>query len=125
LSSHVIHSGFADDELYSQLLWEASVVVSTARHEFFGVSAVEAIYCNSFPILPNALSYPELIPSDLHPYCLYNSDDELVALLSKVLLQPESVKDMKYRLSHEVSKYEWAKIAHLYDDVINRTCEQF
>jgi glycosyltransferase involved in cell wall biosynthesis len=125
LSSHIIHSGFADEELYGQLLWEASVVVSTARHEFFGVSAVEAIYCNSFPILPNALSYPELIPSDLHPYCLYNSDDELVALLSRVLLQPESVKDMKCRLSHEVSKYEWAEIAHLYDDVINRTCEQF
>jgi glycosyltransferase involved in cell wall biosynthesis len=124
LFPHIIHSGFADEEMYRRLLWEASVVVSTARHEFFGVSTVEAIYCDSFPILPNALSYPELIPDALHPHCLYGNDDELVALLSRVLLQPESVKKITSNLAKEVSRYDWSKIARLYDEVIDSAREQ-
>ncbi len=123
LSSHIIHSGFADEDVYRRLLWDAAVVVSTARHEFFGVSTVEAIYCESFPILPDALSYPELIPAELHGYCLYGSSDELVELLSRVLLQPESVEQMTSTLAKEVSRYDWSKIARLYDDVIDSTRE--
>ena len=32
-------------------------------HEFFGISAAEAIAAGLFPILPNRLAYPELIDS--------------------------------------------------------------
>ncbi|MEM9293787.1 MAG: DUF3524 domain-containing protein [Acidobacteriota bacterium] len=48
-------------EDYRQALAGADVFVSTARHEFFGLSAVEAMASGAWPLLPRRLSYPELL----------------------------------------------------------------
>ena len=48
LGERVIHYGWADAETYARLLWQADVVVSTALHEFFGISVVEAMLNGSF-----------------------------------------------------------------------------
>ena len=45
---------------YRAALMEADVFVSTARHEFFGISAVEAAAAGAMPILPKRLAYPEV-----------------------------------------------------------------
>lgn len=45
---------------YINALQNADVVVSTAIHEFFGISMVEAIASGAYPVLPNRLSYPEI-----------------------------------------------------------------
>ncbi|MCZ6655454.1 MAG: DUF3524 domain-containing protein [Planctomycetota bacterium] len=46
---------------YVAALTEADVFVSTANHEFFGISAVEAIAAGAYPLLPTRLSYPEIL----------------------------------------------------------------
>ena len=46
---------------YQAALSEADVFVSTARHEFFGISAVEAIAAGLYPLLPRRLAYPEIL----------------------------------------------------------------
>ncbi|AQT70200.1 Glycosyl transferases group 1 [Anaerohalosphaera lusitana] len=46
---------------YIEALHEADVVVSTADHEFFGISMVEAIACGAYPVLPDRLAYPEVV----------------------------------------------------------------
>lgn len=45
---------------YEAALREADVIVSTARHEFFGISVLEAVSAGCRPVLPRRLSYPEL-----------------------------------------------------------------
>jgi len=45
---------------YRAALREADVFVSTARHEFFGISAVEAAAAGAMPVLPERLAYPEV-----------------------------------------------------------------
>lgn len=45
---------------YETALSEADLVVSTADHEFFGVSIVEAVASGAYPVLPDRLAYPEL-----------------------------------------------------------------
>jgi len=42
----------------------ADCIVSTARHELFGLAVTEAAAAGSLPILPPHLAYPELFPPE-------------------------------------------------------------
>ncbi len=94
-ADRILHYGYAEDfHEYSTLLHRADIVVSTARHEFFGVAMMEAIYCGCHPVLPDRLSYPELIPESLHKPllhapCLYSNEDELFSILQRLLAGKE------------------------------------
>ncbi|MCA9244942.1 MAG: DUF3524 domain-containing protein [Phycisphaerales bacterium] len=46
---------------YEDALRDADVFVSTADHEFFGITAAEAMLAGCYPMLPNRLAYPELL----------------------------------------------------------------
>ncbi len=60
--ANIVHWGFAESkERYFELLAQADVVVSTAIHEFFGIAVLEAMNAGCVPILPQRLSYPELV----------------------------------------------------------------
>lgn len=45
---------------YLRALREADVVVSTARHEFFGIAVAEAVLSGCLAVLPRRLAYPQL-----------------------------------------------------------------
>jgi glycosyltransferase involved in cell wall biosynthesis len=61
-ADHLDHFGFRPTvEDYRRVLAESDIFVSTANHEFFGISALEAIAAGAYPVLPNRLAYPELI----------------------------------------------------------------
>ncbi|MCB1034337.1 MAG: DUF3524 domain-containing protein [Acidobacteria bacterium] len=70
------HWGFLPGkEDYRRALLAADVFLSTAVHEFFGVSAAEALAAGTFPLLPRRLAYPELLaalPPDLAARHLYD-----------------------------------------------------
>ena len=90
-AERILHYGYAEDfAAYSRLLHRSDVVVSTARHEFFGIAMLEAIHCGCHPVLPNRLTYPELIPETLHrpllhAPVLYEGEDDLFTLLKGIL----------------------------------------
>jgi glycosyltransferase involved in cell wall biosynthesis len=56
------HWGYQDSiEEYRAVLCEADLIVSTANHEFFGISVAEAIAAGACPVLPKRLAYPEIV----------------------------------------------------------------
>lgn len=58
LKDHLIHYGFvASKDDYYAVLNKTDVCVSTAIHEFYGVSVLEAALCGNYCICPNRLSY--------------------------------------------------------------------
>jgi glycosyltransferase involved in cell wall biosynthesis len=62
LADRILHWGYLDSrEEYRAVLSGSDVVVSTADHEFFGISAVEAIAAGAYPLLPDRLAYPEIL----------------------------------------------------------------
>nr|WP_321464905.1 DUF3524 domain-containing protein [uncultured Desulfobulbus sp.] len=63
LASRILHFGYCrDKEAYSSWLRRGTIVVSTAIHEFFGMSVLEAVRAGCRPLVPDRLSYPELFP---------------------------------------------------------------
>jgi glycosyltransferase involved in cell wall biosynthesis len=65
LADRILHFGFVEEtELYHSLLARSHIVVSTAVHEFFGVSVIEAVAAGARPLVPDRLSYQELFPAE-------------------------------------------------------------
>jgi glycosyltransferase involved in cell wall biosynthesis len=57
------HAGYANDRAgYWRHLRRSDWVLSTAKHEFFGIAVVEALLAGCLPWLPDRLSYPEILP---------------------------------------------------------------
>ena len=61
-ADHIDRWGYQENrEDYEATLLKADVIVSTANHEFFGITVVEAISAGTWPLLPDRLAYPEII----------------------------------------------------------------
>jgi len=60
--------GYQDSRMaYEEVLGNADVIVSTAKHEFFGVTVIEALSAGIFPLVPKQLAYPELLGMEENP----------------------------------------------------------
>ncbi|MEO1335832.1 MAG: glycosyltransferase, partial [Myxococcota bacterium] len=68
----------AQREDYVRLLQRADIAVSTAAHEFLGISMIEAAHFGAFVLVPNRLAYPDVFP----PAFRYETDEELVERLA-------------------------------------------
>ncbi len=65
LAEQTIHFGFAESRAdYEALLAQSDIVVSTTAQEFYGLSILEAVASGAIPVVPDALSYPELFPTE-------------------------------------------------------------
>ena len=115
LGKRLLYQGFLPPEGYVEALSRADVVVSTAFHEFFGIAVVEAIAAGAFPILPNRLSYPELIPSAYHQTCLYDDDEALAVQLRWALTHRSEVRSATAELAPTMSKFGWKTLGAVYD----------
>ena len=105
---------------YCKLLLESDVVVSTAKQEFFGISVVEAVYAGCTPLLPDGLSYPELLPPDAHADCLYAGRDELKERLVRLMACPAEARTRD--LGPAMARFGWDAVAPLLDDVMEDVC---
>ncbi len=115
LGERILHFGFVEDPAdYARWLWRSDIVVSTAIHEFFGAAVVEACYCGCFPILPRRLSYPELVPAELHSACLYDDPEGLVARLRRAILDVANIRSGVLRA--HTAQFDWQQMAPLYDN---------
>ena len=123
LGKRVIHAGYADEATYKRLLWAATVTVSTAHHEFFGISILEALYCHTFPVLPYRLSYPELIPEVYHLRCLYENDSGLEQRLRWAILHPTEARQIGRELARIAAAYDWSIVTSQYDRAISQQTE--
>jgi len=118
LADHIVHWGYAPTRSeYLALLQQADLVISTADHEFFGISILEAMAAGAFPLLPARLSYPELIPVTHHAACLYADEDELwLKAVQFLTTQHEMPHPVSQTLrQHIITTYGWPAAAQQTD----------
>jgi glycosyltransferase involved in cell wall biosynthesis len=126
LAERIDHWGFLPRrEDYDKALAEADVIVSTADHEFFGVSVVEAIAAGCYPLLPERLSYPELladVPAELRPRFFYDGRPRRLAErleeLARGLAADEDWLDDAEAARRGVAKFEWQRLAPRLDEAL-------
>jgi glycosyltransferase involved in cell wall biosynthesis len=114
LASRALAWGYAPDTAaYRDLLHQADIVVSTAIQEFFGIGVIEAMYCGCVPILPNRLSYPEILPPEHHAACLYDGPGDLVAKLRAAIEELPVLKQRNFRAA--AAQHDWRYAAPRFD----------
>ena len=64
LAPHIVADGHLPRAEYEALLGRTGIVVSTAVHEFQGLSVLEAASAGARPLVPDALCYTEQYPPE-------------------------------------------------------------
>ena len=120
LHGRCLQWGFVESrEKYFELLSRSDVIVSTALHEFFGLSVVEAISAGVRPLLPRRLSYPEIIRSlngDPNRFLYEGGASEIANRLCEIADEREP-----YGLAGACEKFHWkTRAAEMDREIGNR-----
>lgn len=108
LAERILHFGYAPSRAaYLALLKHGDLVVSTARHEFFGLSVLEAVQAGCCPLLPRRLVYPELFADKF----LYN-DDEFGARLRQFLVRRPIDREQTMMMA---ARFTWPNLRSQYE----------
>lgn len=116
----LVHCGFAPADDYRRLLDEALVTLSTADHEFFGIAVLEAMAHGTFALLPDRLSYPELLSGPeigdaTRRRSLYDSHETLVAGLVEAVREPGETRRMGAEMARNARTFDWRHVSARYD----------
>ncbi|UCG47746.1 MAG: DUF3524 domain-containing protein [Phycisphaerales bacterium] len=109
---------------YEAALVEADVFVSTAAHEFFGISAVEAILAGAYPLLPKRLAYPEILALGTESNAEFFYDGSVAELGRKLgelaarLAGGGLWRGDPGRLSRLMGRFRWPSLVPILDDAI-------
>jgi glycosyltransferase involved in cell wall biosynthesis len=123
---HIDRWGYQEERSdYETALLDADVFVSTADHEFFGFSVLEAAAAGAFPLVPEKLAYPETLELDSGNEDFYfkGGADQLAERLIQLSQKIENNNlwdgdpDRAIRI---VEKFFWKAKAGLLDEELKR-----
>jgi glycosyltransferase involved in cell wall biosynthesis len=106
---------------YEKALADADLIVSTAEHEFFGISVIEAIAAGAYPVLSKRLAYPEVLALDEDPareQFFYDGSVEALAdrlVLLARLLEKDKLLPEKHAAAKLVERFKWKNLAPVLD----------
>ncbi|KAK7110495.1 tRNA-queuosine alpha-mannosyltransferase-like isoform X2 [Littorina saxatilis] len=109
LRTHIFAWGYqAKKSDYYKVLKAADVVVSTSKHEFFGVAMLEAVYLDCYPLCPKTLVYPEIYPDE----CLYSTSAKLYKRLRDFCRHPHLARASS--LKGKILQFSWENLREEY-----------
>lgn len=94
---------------YVSWLARGDIAVSTAAQENFGYAVLEAMAAGCVPLLPERLSYPEILPPALRDTLLYPSERALGERLESWLRDPPLWTGLRARAMRAARRHEWTE----------------
>jgi len=128
--NHIDRWGYQQERSdYEAALLEADVFVSTADHEFFGFSVLEAAAAGAFPLVPEKLAYPETLELDSgnEDFFFKGGADKLaerLIQLSEKIINNNLWDDDPDRAIRIVESFFWKTKARLLDLELIRILER-
>ncbi|QDU80880.1 GDP-mannose-dependent alpha-(1-6)-phosphatidylinositol dimannoside mannosyltransferase [Polystyrenella longa] len=127
--NEILHWGYLENYAeYQKTLSEADVVLSTARHEFFGIAILEAVAAGCRPLVPRALAYPEVLPEE-ESFFHHNDPAKIAEFLGSYAanLNANRVRDdvMRERWYQLVSQYGWNQGVPRMDAAVDRVVSEW
>lgn len=117
LGDRLVHYGYAPTrQAYFQWLERGDIIISTANQENFGIAVIEAIRHGCLCLLPNRLSYPEVIPQRFHDDALYADQQDLEAKLADLLNHQNRYQGRRRNLADAVAGYSWERRIEQFDE---------
>jgi glycosyltransferase involved in cell wall biosynthesis len=122
-SNSIISSDYAESKIeYFNLIQKADFVVSTSLQENFGIAIVEAIRYGCLPLLPNRLSYGEILEEDFKDF-LYHDEQDMVDLFIRLCESPPS-KIRRRELINSMNRFDRKEQMIKMDSIINDMLDQ-
>jgi glycosyltransferase involved in cell wall biosynthesis len=128
-ADHIDRWGFQKERYnYESALLETDIFVSTADHEFFGFSVLEAAAAGAFPLVPKKLAYPETLGLDSGNEDFYfngNADHlaERLVQLSECIRNNNLWNGDPDRAIRIIERFLWKTKACLLDNELKRILE--
>jgi len=124
-AAHIERWGYQQSRVeFEAALAESDVIVSTAQHEFFGITVVEAIAAGAYPLLPRRLAYPELLGLNESAHMAeFFYDGSVAALVDKLVLAAGraasgTLQNRQKKAARMVERFKWNKLAPLLDRAV-------
>jgi glycosyltransferase involved in cell wall biosynthesis len=105
---------------YMKWLDRGHLVVSTAFQENFGIAVIEAVHHGCLCLLPNRLSYPEIIPQDYHSDVLYSDQKDFESKMARLLNRRGRYIKQRRRVSRAVAKFAWRNRIEQFDNELEQ-----
>ena len=119
LGEKIVRFGYEPDRgAYYRWLERGSLVVSTAMQENFGIAVIEAMRHGCLPLLPDRLSYPEILPDPFHRQFLYRSQEDLEHKLAGIIDHPEAYRETAEQLCAAMQHHAWETAVQAFDDAL-------
>ncbi len=111
---------------YEQALAKADFIVSTAEHEFFGISVAEAIAAGAYPVLPKRLAYPEILQLGqakgseefFYDNGIKNLADKLILLIDR--FKNDSLQQNLDQAKNLIERFKWSNLSAVLDKAAER-----
>ena len=124
LGDDLIEGGFvADRGEYLADLAEGDLAMSTARHEFFGLSTLESLRLGLLPVLPADLAYPELLPRSARqfPFLYRERSSGADALEEGIeLVRGGKAHPLREEIVSFTQKFHWSEVIQQYDELFDQ-----
>ena len=121
LKDKILQFGYVPSrKTYEQWLKRGAVVISTSKQENFGISVIEAMMMGCVPLLPDRLSYPEILPEAYHKHFLYKNRQDLIEKLTLIISNYRQYETVRNRLAREMKSFMWENVISRYDRALEQ-----